>query len=260
MSILKEYPKQYGPNIAPWEALSRPNSVIIHSGHGCGGQLAQHIDGDPYTAPRDARGKIYCFACGRKVGRALTAFLKRGQQPEFYAIHAPPDCDLTTDWKTESKEDIPGYHYYRIWFWEKRPVQEPEASGLPERALQQAIDRDRRRMFGNPARRVVEIPRKTTVEIGLEALSRARASRTKVQSNPEYFYVIHNMTEAVFSVPRATPNAANLALEIQEVWMDDRTQKLNRDQLMNLAGRVLNNAQSGEASTEETIQAFVWGL
>lgn len=132
------------PNISPYEIDLREGHLITHQV--CGGKIVQllHRGQEPkpfhvlHALPKDLPGKIYCGRCELKVGRRVTAWLKRGPALDF-PRPLPPGCELNHEEYEEDIEDPdnPLFVVYRIWSLEREYPEPAPArldAGRPRRA------------------------------------------------------------------------------------------------------------------------------
>lgn len=195
--MFRTYPPQCGPNITFYEVTHSPKGCV-HHGNGCGGTIVQIIPN--YGTPVDAPGKIFCFGCGMKVGKKLTATLKRGVNQEGWYLTSRKNWDLVDLVSFEEGEDGKDY-LFRYWkFREKQPEIEPGASGST---------------IGKPKRKVVELGPKVTI------------------SQDDVDWIVSH-PRAVVRLPQEQFNAGH-AIQVHNAWMEPQQRHASREWLVEIA-------------------------
>jgi hypothetical protein len=113
----KKYAQQCGPNLVFYDVNSDPDCAVTHK-HGCGGMLAQDLGGGDMAMrsqlPKNTPGKVFCYECGHKAGRAVTAALKTGENINHFYFPGKAEYELRPKIHIEGNPQ----RVFRYWSWE----------------------------------------------------------------------------------------------------------------------------------------------
>jgi hypothetical protein len=113
----KKYAQQCGPNLVFYDIGNEPDCAITHK-HGCGGMICQDLGGGNLDArislPENTPGKLFCYECGHKVSKAVTAAIKVGQGRDHFYFPGKAEYELRPRTHVEGNPQ----RIFRFWSWE----------------------------------------------------------------------------------------------------------------------------------------------